>query len=213
MPLDGPNFYPHIALMKIKPQRASALLLATLKEWPDETITINQLTTALGERAFGIVMLLFALPNCIPAPPGMNSVFGLPLLLYAFQLVRGRGTPWQPDFIAKRKFKRDTLIGMLEKAQPKLNRIEKLCSPRLSFLVGDTAERFLALYIVLLSICIIIPLFGTNFIPAIGSALISIALIERDGLLAAIGVAIGLVGIILTFGIVGTFLAAAHFLF
>ena len=199
--------------MKIKPQRASALLLSTLKEWPEETITINQLTAALGERAFGVVMLLFALPNCIPAPPGMNSVFGLPLLLYAVQLVRGRGTPWQPDFIAKRKFKRDTLIGMLEKAQPKLNRIEKLCSPRLTPLVGDTAERLLAIYIVLLCICIIIPLFGTNFIPAVGSALISIALIERDGLLAAIGVAIGLVGIILTIGIVGGFLAAAHFLF
>lgn len=194
-------------------ERASALLLRTLREWPEETITINQLTAALGERAFGVVMLLFALPNCIPAPPGMNSVFGLPLLLYAVQLMRRRGTPWQPQFIAQRKFKRATLIGLLEKAEPKLKKIEKLCQPRLAFMTGDVAERLLAVFIVLLSICIIIPLWGTNFVPAIAAALISIALLERDGVMALIGITIGILGILFTVSIVVGAMAAVKLAF
>lgn len=192
-------------------KRASDLLLETLRAWPDEHITIDELTKALGERAFGIVMLLFALPNCIPAPPGMNSVFGIPLLLYAAQLMKGRGVPWQPAFIAKKKFKRETMIRLLETAEPKLKKIEKFCQPRLLFMASDAAERLLALFIVLLSICIIIPLWGTNFIPAVAAALISIALIEQDGLLSLIGVAIGIVGIVVTIGIVWGLIAATKF--
>ncbi len=194
-------------------KRASDLLLDTLREWPDEHITIDQISDALGERAFGVVMLLFALPNCIPAPPGMNSVFGIPLLLYAAQLMKGRGKPWQPQFIAGRKFKRATLIRMLEAAEPKLKKIEKLCRPRLSFMVGDTAERLVAFYIVMLSLCIIVPLWGTNFIPAIAAALLSIALIEQDGLLILIGLALGLAGMLLTISIVWGALAAVKFAF
>lgn len=194
-------------------QRASDLLLGTLRSWQDEHITIDQLSTALGERAFGVVMLLFALPNCIPAPPGMNSVFGIPLLLYAAQLMRGRGKPWQPAFIARRKFKRDTLIRLLEAAEPKLKKIERFCQPRWLALTSETAERLLAFFIVLLSICIIIPLWGTNFIPAIAAALLSVALLERDGVLVAIGLALGVAGIILTLAILWGAIAALKFAF
>jgi hypothetical protein len=194
-------------------KRASDLLLETLRAWPDEHITIDELTKALGERAFGIVMLLFALPNCIPAPPGMNSVFGIPLLLYAAQLMKGRGVPWQPAFIAKKKFKRETMIKLLEAADPKLKKIEKFCRPRLLFMASDTAERLLAFYIVLLSLCIIVPLWGTNFIPAVAAALISIALIEQDGLLSLIGIGLGLIGILITISIVWGLIAATKFAF
>ena len=194
-------------------QRASDLLLTTLRSWPDEHITIDELTKALGERAFGVVMLLFALPNCIPAPPGMNSVFGIPLLLYAAQLMRGRGVPWQPQFIAKRKFKRATLIKLLEAAEPNLKKIEKLCRPRLRIMTSDMAERLVAFYILLLSICIIIPLWGTNFVPAIAAGLLSIALIEQDGLLSLIGLLVGLAGIIITIGIIWAVIAAPRFVF
>jgi hypothetical protein len=193
--------------------RASDLLMQTLKNWEEEHITLDQLADTLGERAFGVVMLLFALPNCIPAPPGMNSVFGIPLLLYAAQLMRGRGKPWQPQFIAKKKFKKETLIRLLEAAEPKLKKIEKLCRPRFLFMTSDVAERLTAFYIVLLSVCIIIPLWGTNFIPAFAAALLSIALIEQDGLLTIIGILIGLVGIGLTVGIVWGAVAAIKFAF
>jgi hypothetical protein len=193
--------------------RASDLLLTTMRDWQDEHITIDQLSAALGERAFGVVMLLFAIPNCIPAPPGMNSVFGLPLLLYAAQLMRARGKPWQPAFIARRKFKRETLIRLLEAAEPKLKKVERFCQPRWLALTSPVAERLLAAYILLLSLCIIIPLWGTNFIPAIAAAILSVALLERDGVLVGIGLAVGMAGIILTLVIVWTAFTALKLAF
>jgi hypothetical protein len=181
-----------------RPQRASEVLLAALRNLGDE-VTIEEITRALGDRAYGVVMLLFCLPNCIPAPPGMNSVFGIPLLLYALQLLRHRSaSPWQPRFIAQRRFRKETLVKLLDAARPRLQSIERLCRPRLTTMVTGTAERWIAFYVVLLSICIIIPLWGTNFIPAVGAALIAVSLLEQDGALAIVGVVIGLIGIAIT---------------
>ena len=181
------------------PQRASEVLRGALQDLPGEQVTIEEITRALGDRAYGIVMLLFCLANCIPAPPGMNSVFGIPLLLYALQLMRHRSaSPWQPGFIARRRFRRETLLKLLDAARPRLQSIERLCRPRLAHIVTGTWERWLAFYVVLLSICIIIPLWGTNFIPAVAAALISVSLLEQDGVLAIIGAGIGLIGIAIT---------------
>jgi hypothetical protein len=192
-------------------ERASDLLLKALSERQGEMVSVGEINSALGERAFGIVMLLFALPNCIPFPPGVNSIFGMPLLFCAAQLVKGRGVPWQPQFVANRSLKRATLINGIEKVKPKLAMIEKFCCPRLTFLVSGLGERLLGLAVCLFSICIIIPLPLTNMIPAIGSALIAISLIERDGVLAIIGVLIGTIGTIITAGIVGGFIAGLKF--
>lgn len=191
--------------------RASDLLLSVLRDWPQEEVTVGDIGTALGDRAFGVVMLLFALPNCIPFPPGVNSIFGLPLLFCAAQLVKGRGVPWQPEFVAKRSFKRDTLIAGIEKAKPHLAKVERFCTPRFGFLVEGVAERLLALLVCAFSLCIIIPLPGTNMIPAIGAALIAISFLERDGLLALIGTLIGVIGSVITLGIVGGFVAGLKF--
>jgi hypothetical protein len=192
-------------------ERASDLLLKALSERQGEMVSVGEINAALGERAFGIVMLLFALPNCIPFPPGVNSIFGMPLLFCAAQLVKGRGVPWQPQFVANRSLQRATLINGIEKIKPQLAKIEKFCCPRLTFIVSDLGERLLGLAVCFFSLCIIVPLPFTNMIPAIGSALIAISLIERDGVLAIIGVLIGTIGTIITIGIVGGFIAGLKF--
>lgn len=197
----------------IQHQRSVALLQKALNDWPSDTITVGDLNSALGERAFGVMMLLFALPNCIPAPPGLSSIFGLPLFFCAVQLVRGQGVPWQPNFVAARSFKRETLMTGIKKVEPHLAKIEKYCRPRLPFLVEGLAERILALLVCVFSLCIIIPLFGTHMIPAFGSALIALSIIERDGVLALIGSLVGLLGTVITIGIVGGFIAGLKFAF
>ena len=37
---------------------------------PGESISIRDIVEAFGERAFGFVLILFSLPNCVPMPPG-----------------------------------------------------------------------------------------------------------------------------------------------
>lgn len=55
-----------------------------------DTIAINDLITLLGGRGRAGLILLFALPNVLPAPPGMSGLLGLPLLYLSFQMMLGR---------------------------------------------------------------------------------------------------------------------------
>ena len=55
-------------------QSASAVLRAVIDEAKGETISIGEIIEAFGERAFGFVLILFSLPNCVPAPPGIAPV-------------------------------------------------------------------------------------------------------------------------------------------
>src|SRR3954468_17318372 len=57
-------------------QSASAVLRAVIDEAEGETISIGAIIEAFGERAFGFVLILFSLPNCVPAPPGIAGIVG-----------------------------------------------------------------------------------------------------------------------------------------
>jgi hypothetical protein len=45
---------------------------------------------AFGNRAFGILFLLFGLPNCFPMPPGMPVLCGIVVMVVSVQMLRGR---------------------------------------------------------------------------------------------------------------------------
>ena len=60
-----------------------------------DAVAINDLITLLGGRGRAGLILLFAVPNVLPAPPGMSGVLGLPLLYLSFQMMLGR-LPWLP---------------------------------------------------------------------------------------------------------------------
>ena len=75
-------------------RRTSEVLREAVLAEPGERISVEQLDRALGRRAYGALMLLFALPNLVPVmPPGVSSVLSLPLLLLSVQLAAGRVAP------------------------------------------------------------------------------------------------------------------------
>ena len=64
-------------------------LLHDLADKAGERISLGALADAIGERSFAALMIIFAAPNLIPMPPGASTVFGVPLLLVAVQLLLG----------------------------------------------------------------------------------------------------------------------------
>ena len=178
--------------------RASDLLLQTLSMPGSAEITVADLVAAFRDRAFGVVLLLAALPNCIPAPPGLGSIFGVPLLFFAVQMALGRSEPWLPAFLLRRKMRRIDLFKVALRAMPWLQRFERICRPRLTKLASPIAERLLGGFIALLAVSIIIPLPLTNFVPAVATAILSLALLEDDGLGVGLGVLVGIGGLLLT---------------
>jgi Exopolysaccharide synthesis, ExoD len=105
-----------------------------------ERVSVGDLLAAMGDRAFGALMLVFALPNLIPTPPGTSSVLGMPLVLLAAQLMLGQ-RPWLPRLIADRSMLRSDFAALIVRAGPWLAKAEKLVKPRLMIFVYPPGAR------------------------------------------------------------------------
>jgi hypothetical protein len=179
-------------------KRVSLVLRAVIETAPGDMISVREIIEAFGERAFGFVIILFSLPNCIPAPPGMNSVFGIPVLLFAVQLALGFKKPWLPRRVLDKRFRVATFRKIIDAAEPKLRRVENLLRPRHTALFGPRGDRLIGVFAVILAICVIVPLPGTNWVPSIALVILSMAILQEDGLVLGFGILAGLAGIAYT---------------
>jgi hypothetical protein len=179
-------------------RRASEVLRSAATQSDSEFISIREIVDAFGERAFGFVIILFSLPNCVPAPPGLLSIFGVPVFLFACQMALGRHKPWLPKKVLDKTFRRADLVSILDKAAPKLAYIERLLKPRATWLFSPLMERAFGVFVAILSLSVILPLPGTNYLPAFATVFLAMALIEEDGVVLGMGTALGIAGIILT---------------
>jgi len=168
------------------------LLEDAIAQLDGETITLGTLIDVLAERAFGMVLLVLALPCAIPFLYGVPQIMSLPMVFVAAQLGIGRHTLWLPEKLRQRTLKKESLSDILDRARPWLKRFEKISRPRLIFLTQRPMEQLIGLLFLLFALTIMIPLPLTNTFPGIAIVIASIGFIERDGILVAIGTLIGI---------------------
>ncbi len=173
------------------PEHTSDLMIRLARASEAPEMSVGELLDALSDRAFGIVMLILALPTCLPFVYGIPQVLSVPLFLVAFQIFAGRRTLWMPKALKRRTFSRASFEALAVRAQKYLAWFEAISAPRLSFLVGRRLERFFGLFMMIFCISIALPLPLTNTTPGIAVAIMSIGFIERDGLLVLGGAALG----------------------
>jgi hypothetical protein len=191
--------------------RASVLLRSLADSYGQmERVSIRQMMAAFGERAFGVLMILFCLPNMIPVP-GLGSLFGIPLIVVTLQMAFGRKVPWMPEAIATKSMEGATLVKMVNGVEPRMRRIESVLKPRWTFLFSPLMDRLIGVFATLCAISIIIPLPGTNFLPAIAVILISLAVAQEDGVYLGLGTVIGVAGLTYTTILVGGLAYAGWF--
>jgi hypothetical protein len=166
----------------------SEALVAIVRDFPREQMTLQDLMDGLGERSFGFVLLLFGVLSAISIIPGIATIIAIPLLFFGLQMVAGYRTPWLPKSISERSFAKADLLGAIKRAVPAMRWVETICKPRWQFLIGRLGERLLGILIFILAAVIALPGPGTNFAPGVAIAFMAIAIIERDGLLVFAGV-------------------------
>jgi hypothetical protein len=179
-------------------QPASRMLVAALTASSAETVTIDEIVKALRRRAFGLVLMLVALINCVPLPPGISSLAGVPVFLIGIQMLIGRRIPWLPLWLRRRSFNRAALLQALHRIEPYLARVERVSRPRLPRVVGIVNPHLVGAMVVLLSLFIMTPLVFTNIPPAMASVFLAVALTEEDGLLLLIGLVLAIAAMALS---------------
>jgi hypothetical protein len=174
------------------PDRSFVNLVATMSRAADEDgLTIGQILDRLDERAFGIMILILAIPCLVPALYGVPQIVGVPIILLAGQMLIGRKEPWLPESWTKRRISKEWLNRMADFADKRMRWVESLSKPRLRLLATGAGERVAAALMILATLTIILPM--TNSVPSLGLALMAAGLIQRDGLFVLAGelVAIG----------------------
>jgi hypothetical protein len=185
-------------------------ILARLAEPATGSVTLGEVLSAVGERSFGALLVILAIPNMVAGLiPGLSILLGLPLLLVSLQLLVGADRPWLPRRLARLEIQRVDLRRIVERTRTALRRIERALRPRLEFLTTSWAERLIGLGCVGLSILVFLPIPFANLVPATGILLFGFSMLERDGLVAL--AAFGLVGLsaALFGGVAFAFLTAA----
>ena len=177
--------------------RLSATLQALASDESRDRISIRDIFGAMGDRAFGALMLIFALPNVFPTPPGTSAILGAPLIFLTAQLAFGL-SPWLPAFIANRSMARKDFATITSKIIPWLGRAEKMLKPRLTFLVHPPVEYLIGFLCLVLAIVLALG----NILPALAICLFSFAILERDGLFAILGFITSVISAIVVSGVV-----------
>lgn len=156
-----------------------------------QTATLGWVLDQLHERAFGLFLLVLALPCCIPFLYGIPQVVSLPLMFVSVQILLGRRVPWLPAKLAARTVSSGDLHSLAERAGPWLRRIEAVSRPRLSALSRAPLDRLVGVALVVFSASIMVPLPGTNTVPGIAVVVVAMGLLQRDGILVILGTILG----------------------
>ena len=176
------------------PEKLSELLERLAREAGDR-ISMGEIATALDDRSFGAFLLVFALPNLIPLPPGATMVLGLPMVFVAWQMVIGYNKVWLPRALANYSVDRATFERMVSRVSPWLRSAETWVRPRNWPLDGSVRERLFGVFALLLGITCVLPIPFGNWLPAFAVAVLGVAHTERDGNCLALGVVAGFVSI------------------
>ncbi|MEO0863886.1 MAG: exopolysaccharide biosynthesis protein [Pseudomonadota bacterium] len=156
-----------------------------------DTVSLAWILTQLHERAFGLFLLILALPCCIPFLYGLPQIVALPLMFVSAQILLGRRVPWLPTKLSTRAVSAEGLGTLSRRSGPWLKRLEAISRPRLAALTRAPIDRIVGLGLVLFSASILVPLPGTNTVPGFAVVVVAMGLLQRDGLLVLIGAVLG----------------------
>jgi hypothetical protein len=192
--------------------RALSELLTTLAaDGRRDRVSISDLLAALHDRALAALLLLFALPNVIPVPPGTSALLGAPLLFLAAQLAFGM-RPWLPGVISARSMQRSQFAALVARTVPWLARAERLLRPRWPLLCRPPAEYAVGLVCLLLSIIVFLPIPLGNMLPALAICLLALGILGGDGLWVLAGLVTAVASVALVWGVLYALVKAAIFI-
>jgi len=185
-----------------RPRRLSEVFAAIARD-ANGPVTIGHIRDALGNRSFAPLLVLFAAFNMLPLPPGTSAILGLPLIIVSAQMVYGTKQAWLPAALSNRSLSLERFRFAMEWIIPRLVRIERYIRPRYWPFWRKQGDRVIGCIALLLAVVVTLPIPLGNWLPALATALLGLALSERDGLLLAVGGAFCILSMIVIVAVVG----------
>jgi hypothetical protein len=167
--------------------RPLSAILTDIADGDAPQLTLADLTARFGGRAIGALLFVLGLACALPLPPGATTIFGLPLLALAAQLMLGASQPWLPQGVRQRPIPAARLRAGFARAVPWLRRVEAVSRPRLAVMFSPLGQRLIGGVCTVLAVVLILPIPLGNMLPALAVSTLSFSLLQRDGLFALLG--------------------------
>ncbi|HEY5047650.1 MAG TPA: exopolysaccharide biosynthesis protein [Rhizomicrobium sp.] len=172
-----------------RPHVPTSVVLGKLVDGePREHVTLGWLMAQLGNRSFGVVLLLLGLLGMVP---GVATPAGVLVLVPAFQMILAQANPNFTRRISSLEFRAARVFRMIRRIIPMLHYFERFVRPRW-LTPFESTERVVGVIVLLLGLGILDPIPLSNLPPAFLIVLVAFAYLEEDGALlcAALGTAI-----------------------
>lgn len=179
----------------------SRTLLALSGDEGRERIRIADLLAAMKDQALAALILLLALPNLLPVPPGTSGVLGVPLLFLAAQLALGLPA-WLPSPIAARSLTRERFAALTRALLPWLARVDPLLRPRWPALSAPLWVRLAGLLCFVLAAVLALPVPLANMAPAFSISVMMLGVLRHDGAWLLAGAAAGIASLAIALAVI-----------
>jgi hypothetical protein len=168
----------------------SATLTQAIDKIQGSTITLRALMAAIGEQGLLMLCAIATLPFLIPVSiPGVSTVFGAAIVLLAVAITLNR-MPWLPQRILDRQLDAAKLVPALRKGAAIVGRTDRWVRPRAPGLTSGPMVRVNGCALIFCGLLLMAP-FGfvpfSNTAPAVAILLLTIGMLQRDGLFVALG--------------------------
>jgi hypothetical protein len=168
-----------------------------------ERVTIGELLSDLGDRSFGWCLIVFGIVSLLPLPIGSNMLTALPLIWIAGQMAAGYRHVHLPRFMTEHALKRQTVRTTVHRLRFILRPLERIAHPRRGEMFSPTREKVLGVALLVFSLALFLPIPLSGYGPALSIFIIALGLVERDGLVVQIGLAAGVLSLVVTAAVGG----------
>ena len=149
---------------------------------------------AVGGDGYGIALFLLSLPGALPMPAlGLKSLLGVVVTLLGVQMFVGKRSVWLPRWFTRIRLRPDWSQQAARLGERFLPRLERFVKPRINWMRFRPGIALLGLAVILLGLLLLLPVPGTNTLPALVLLALSIGLIKNDGLLTLLAALVALV--------------------
>ncbi|QYX58086.1 exopolysaccharide biosynthesis protein [Roseovarius sp. SCSIO 43702] len=193
-----------------RPSLSLPILRTSRSQHRAGTLTLGNLLTELGETSFGWAIVVFSLLTLLPLPPGSSLITALPLLVTTAQMVLGYPHVKLPGPLARLRLDPVKLRRTVLRLRPVTRRLERILAPRYMLLFARRNERVLGLALFVIAFALFLPVPLSGWFPAISLFVFGVGLVERDGLVAALGLIFGGASVLLTAAILSSLAAGAE---
>jgi hypothetical protein len=195
----------------------SSALKRLVRPQKKRTITMDELAEALKDRGIAFLLMVLVIPTMAPiAPPGFSMTLSIPQFFLAFQMAFGFKRLWLPGWIGRRELKVSSLRFVIHKALPLILWLERRLKPRVLNMSSRAGEQMIGWISVICCMSVLAPIPFSNSVPSLGMTLMTLGLLERDGVVIMAGIWVAWLGLGITTSMIflGTeaVTASLHFL-